>query len=165
MEMVKRVCEMTVNGDDNITKTYALCGFHRLRVLAHGGQDETLPDVCLDWSHDAPLTSTNHVYESTRLTELRIHINSLVSVFQRFGESNELLISGGTIVVATGVARISCNGFGVRLDGASKIASLEELVTLFTCSSRELGVDVGLDLSFLLLLLGLRIRASMMSLG
>lgn len=93
--------------------------------------------------------------QGSRLTELRIHFNSLISVFQRFGECNELLVRSGTIVIATGIARVSCNGFGIRLDGASKVASLEELVTLFACGSGELGVDVGLDVGFLLLFLGL----------
>lgn len=82
------------------------------------------------------------------LTELDIHLDSLIHILQRLWESDQLHVSSGAIVVSFRVRRITFDAFRVILDGASKVSGFKLDVSFFTRNCALLGVNIGLAIFF-----------------
>lgn len=83
-----------------------------------------------------------------RLTELRVHPDGLLNVFECLGESNKLHIRCRSVVVSPRIARIALDTLRVALDSVGKLASLELRIALLTSEVALLRVDICLSVSF-----------------
>ena len=76
------------------------------------------------------------------LTESRIDANRLLRILEGLGQRNELGVRERAVVVPTRVARVALNALRIALHCASKVALLEQPISLFARSGRQCRVNV-----------------------
>lgn len=97
-----------------------------------------LTEGCRSSAHPTPTIGES----KGALTELRIHLDGSVSVFQRLWQSRQLSIRICSVIVPPGIVRVPLDTFRVSLDGTSEITLLEQGVSFLPRLRRLLRIDI-----------------------